>query len=334
MTPDTPLTHHAATQVPLICGPMYPCSNPELVAAASDAGAIGVVQPLSMTYVHGHDFREGLRLIKSITDHPIGMNALIEASSKIYHKRMVEWIDIALEEGVRFFITSLGKPRWVVDRVSAVGGVVYHDITERKWALKAVDSGVHGLIAVNRRAGGHAGPLGEVPLLEEVWDLGLPVVCAGGGGTPEQFVEALRLGYAGVQMGTRFIATTECRASTPYKQSILDADEDDIVLTERLTGIPVAVINTPYVQRQGTKSGHLARWMLRGRRTKHLMRTIYALKSARELKRTSLDEEGTKDYWQAGCSVSGIQEILSAREVVRRCANALAAAPDIGTASE
>lgn len=313
---------------------MYPCSNPELVAAASDAGAIGVVQPLSMTYVHGHDFREGLRLIKSITDRPIGMNALIEASSKTYHKRMVEWIDIALEEGVRFFITSLGKPRWVVDRVSAVGGVVYHDITERKWALKAVDCGVHGLIAVNRRAGGHAGPLGEVPLLEEVWDLGLPVVCAGGVGTPEQFVEALRLGYAGVQMGTRFIATTECRASTPYKQSILDADEDDIVLTERLTGIPVAVINTPYVQRQGTKSGHLARWMLRGRRTKHLMRTIYALKSARELKRTSLDEEGTKDYWQAGCSVSGIQEILSAREVVRRCANALAAAPDIGTASE
>ena len=334
MTLDTPLTHHAATQVPLICGPMYPCSNPELVAAASDAGAIGVVQPLSMTYVHGHDFREGLRLIKSITDRPIGMNALIEASSKTYHKRMVEWIDIALEEGVRFFITSLGKPRWVVDRVSAVGGVVYHDITERKWALKAVDCGVHGLIAVNRRAGGHAGPLGEVPLLEEVWDLGLPVVCAGGVGTPEQFVEALRLGYAGVQMGTRFIATTECRASTPYKQSILDADEDDIVLTERLTGIPVAVINTPYVQRQGTKSGHLARWMLRGRRTKHLMRTIYALKSARELKRTSLDEEGTKDYWQAGCSVSGIQEILSAREVVRRCANALAAAPDIGTASE
>ncbi|HIB09082.1 MAG TPA: nitronate monooxygenase, partial [Gemmatimonadetes bacterium] len=66
MTLDTPLTHHAATQVPLICGPMYPCSNPELVAAASDAGAIGVVQPLSMTYVHGHDFREGLRLIKSI----------------------------------------------------------------------------------------------------------------------------------------------------------------------------------------------------------------------------------------------------------------------------
>ena len=240
---------------------------------------------------------------------------------------MVEWIDISLEEGVRFFITSLGKPRWVVDRVSAAGGVVYHDITERKWALKALDSGVQGLIAVNRRAGGHAGPLAQAPLLQEVSDLGLPVVCAGGIGTPEEFVEALRLGYAGVQMGTRFIATTECRASTPYKQSILDAEEDDIVLTQRLSGIPVAVINTPYVQRRGTKSGFLARWMLRGPRTKHIMRTIYALKSTFELKRTSLDEQGTKDYWQAGCSVSGIDEILSAREVVKRCADALAAAP-------
>ena len=327
MRNDTPLTHHAGIQLPLICGPMYPCSNPELVAAASDAGAIGVVQPLSLTYVHGHDFREGLRLIKSITDRPIGINALIEASSKRYHNKMVEWIDISLEEGVRFFITSLGKPRWVVDRVSAAGGVVYHDITERKWALKALDSGVQGLIAVNRRAGGHAGPLAHAPLLDEVSDLGLPVVCAGGIGTPEEFVEALRLGYAGVQMGTRFIATTECRASTPYKQSILDAKEDDIVLTERLSGIPVAVINTPYVQRRGTKSGFLARWMLRGSRTKHIMRTIYALKSTFELKRTSLDEQGTKDYWQAGCSVSGIDEILSAREVVKRCADALAAAP-------
>ena len=67
--------------------------------------------------------------------------------------------------------------------------------------------------------------------------------------------------------------------------------------------------------------------MLRGPRTKHIMRTIYALKSTFELKRTSLDEQGTKDYWQAGCSVSGIDEILSAREVVKRCADALAAAP-------
>ena len=89
---------------------MYPCSNPELVAAVSEAGGIGIVQPISLTYVHGHDFREGLRLIRRLTSKPIGMNALIEQSSKAYHERMERWVDIALEEGVRFFVTSLGNP--------------------------------------------------------------------------------------------------------------------------------------------------------------------------------------------------------------------------------
>ena len=328
---DTVLARDAGVDVPLICGPMYPCSNVELVAAASAAGGLGVVQPVTLTYVFGLDFREGLRAIRSLTDRPIGMNALIEASSDTYRKRMEQWIEIALEEGVRFFITSLGKPRWVVDRVSQVGGVVYHDVTERKWAEKAVESGVHGLIAVNRRAGGHAGPKSARPLLDEVGDLGLPVVCAGGIGTPEEFASALRMGYAGVQMGTRFIATDECRASEPYKRAIVDAEEDDIVLTERLTGVPVAVINTPYVQRLGLKAGPVARRMLRGRKTKHWMRSIYALKSAWMLKRTALDTRGTTEYWQAGRSVSGIHRIIPAAEIIDACAAAARASQEPGS---
>ena len=64
----------------------------------NEAGGLGVVQPISLTYVHGHDFREGIHYMRSLTDKPIGMNALIEASSKTYHERMVRWIDIALEE--------------------------------------------------------------------------------------------------------------------------------------------------------------------------------------------------------------------------------------------
>ena len=315
---DTPLTRHAAIEAPLICGAMYPCSNPELVAAVSDAGGIGIVQPISLTYVHGHEFREGLRFIRRLTPKPIGMNALIEASSRRYHERMVEWVTVALEEGVRFFITSLGNPRWVCERVHAAGGHVYHDVTERKWGLKGKDAGVDGLIAVNRRAGGHAGPKSAEELLEELGPLGLPLVCAGGVGDAPDFVAALRMGYAGVQMGTRFIATPECRASTMYKQAIVTADEDDIVLSERITGVPVAVINTPYIQRMGLKAGPLARWMLRGHRTKHWMRTIYALKSIWQLKRSSLDETGTKDYWQAGKSVAGIHDIEPAAEIVRR----------------
>ncbi len=318
----TPFTEHARVAVPLICGAMYPCSNPELVAAVSEAGGLGVVQPVSMIYVHGHDFREGLKLIRRLTTRPIGMNALIEQSSRVYRERMERWVDIALEEGVRFFITSLGNPRWVVERVGAVGGIVYHDATERKWARKALDGGVHGLVAVNARAGGHAGPRSPEALLDELGDLGVPVVCAGGVGDERDFVHAMRCGYDGVQMGTRFIATPECHATEEYKRAIVESGEDDIVLTERITGVPVSVIRTPYIERVGTKAGPAARWLLRNRRTKHWMRAFYTLRSFRQLKRASLGES-PDDYWQAGKSVAGIHSVEPAGEIVRSFAEAL-----------
>ena len=319
---ETPLTRDAGVAVPLIGGAMFPCSNPELVAAVSEAGAIGIVQPLSMEYVFGRLLRDGLRLIKRLTGKPVGMNVLIEQSSRLYLERMRRYVDIALEEGVRFFITSLGKPRWVVDRVAAAGGLVYHDVTERKWALKGLDSGVRGLIAVNDRAGGHAGPRSAEQLVDELGDLGVPLVCAGGIGDAEGFAAALRLGYAGAQLGTRFIATTECSAHADYKRAIVDADAEDIVLRERVTGVPLAVIRTPYVERVGTRAGPVARWLLRHRRTKHLMRTIYALGSAWRLKRSHLAGPSSRDYWQAGKSVSGITSIEPAGEIVRRFAAA------------
>jgi nitronate monooxygenase len=279
-----------------------------------------------MVYVHGHDLREGLRLIRRLTSKPIGMNVLIERSSRTYEERMRRWLDVALEEGVRFFVTSLGKPRWVVDRVAPAGGVVYHDVTERKWAERALESGVHGLIAVNDRAGGHAGPRSAELLIEELGGLGKPVICAGGVGDERAFVAALRLGYAGVQMGTRFIATDECRVHPDYKRRIVEAGEDDIVLTERVTGVPLAVIRTPYVERVGTRASLLARWMLRGRRTKYLMRTIYGLRYVWKLKRAVLDGGSSRDYWQAGKSVAGITGVEPAGLIVRRCAAAARAA--------
>ena len=319
----TAFTRHTGVQVPLICGPMYPCSNPELVAAVSDARGLGLVQAISLTYVHGHEFGAGLEYIRSLTDKPIGFNALIEASNKAYLDRMRRWIDIALEGGVRFFITSLGNPKWVCERVHGLGGVVYHDVTERKWAQKGIDGGVDGLIAVNARAGGHAGPHSPEALFEELAPFGKPIVSAGGVGTPAEFARHLRLGYAAVQLGTRFIATPECKASDAYKQAILDAGENDIVLTERLTGVPVAVIRNPYVERLGTKAGPLARWMLKGRKTKHWMRTWYGLSSVRRLKKSLMTDDTTSEYWQAGKSVAGIHEITPAGDIVREFAAAM-----------
>ncbi len=319
-------TTQAGIETPIICGPMYPCSNPELVAAVSESGGLGIVQPISLTYVHGYDFREGLRYIHQLTSKPIGMNVLIEKSSKRYHEKMVQWIDIALEEGVKFFITSLGKPDWVVDKVHAAGGIVYHDVTERKWALKGLNAGVDGLIAVNNRAGGHAGEKTTQALFEEIQDFDVPIICAGGIGSENDFLNALNTGYAGVQMGTRFIATKECHVPEPYKAAIVSATEKDIVLTECVTGIPVSVILTPYIKRLGLKAGFLARWMLKHRQMKYLMRMIYVLKSLRQLKLAIKDETGSQDYWQAGKSVSGVKKIESVPEIIERFSSTLATA--------
>jgi nitronate monooxygenase len=319
---NTHLTRDAGIALPIIGGAMFPCSNPELVAAVSEAGGIGIVQPTSLTYVHRYEFLPGMQHIRKLTSKPIGMNVLLESSSRVYRERMVQWLDIALEEGVRFFVTSLGKPRWVVDRVAQVGGHVYHDVTERKWADKALESGVHGLIAVNSRAGGHAGPRTPEQLIDELKPLGLPLVCAGGIGTAAEFVHALRLGYDGVQLGTRFIATTECTATQAYKNAIVRAQESDIVLSERVTGVPLAVINTDYVRRMGTRAGPIARRMLRGRKTKHWMRLFYAVRSAMLLRRASLDPSTPQDYWQAGKSVRGIDQVRSVAEIMTEFADA------------
>jgi nitronate monooxygenase len=314
----TTFTEQVGIEVPLICGAMYPCSNPELVAAVSAAGGIGIIQPLSMIYVHRHDLREGIRLMRGITDKPIGFNAIVEKSSKVYEDRMRRWIDVALEEGVRFFITALGKPDWVVKKVHAVGGVVYHDVTERKWAERALDGGVDGLICVNNRAGGHAGARAPQDLYDELNDLGVPLVCAGGIGDEKGFVDALSLGYAGVQLGTRFIATAECHAHDDYKRAIVQAKARDIVLTERISGVPVAVIETDYVKKVGTKAGFVAKRMLRHPKLKHYARMYYSLRSLVQLKRASLQGTNYRDYFQAGRSVEGIDAIEPAAEVVAR----------------
>ena len=300
---------HAKIEVPVICGAMYPCSNPELVAAVSEAGGIGIIQPISMSYVHGYELRQGIRYIRSLTQKPVGMNALIEQSSKRYHERMVEWVDIALEEGVRFFVTSLGKPAWVVERVHAAGGFVYHDVTEPKWAIKGLEGGVDGLIAVNNRAGGHTGSNSLEDLAKDLSEYKVPLIAAGGISTVTDFTAALQSGYQGVQLGTRFIATTECTASDAYKQAIINAAEDDVVLSERLTGIPVSVIRTAYVERTGTQAGSFARWLLSGPKTKHLMRMIYMLRSLHKLKGSLSSESDEVQYWQAGKSVAGIEKI-------------------------
>ncbi len=84
---------HAGIEVPLLCGAMYPCSNPELVAAVSAAGGMGIIQPLSLVFVHGHTFPEGLAAIRRTTAKPIGLNVIVEKSVAAYERRMRVYVD-------------------------------------------------------------------------------------------------------------------------------------------------------------------------------------------------------------------------------------------------
>jgi len=304
-------------EVPIIGGPMYPCSNPELVAAVSEAGGIGIVQPVSLTYVHGYEFEEGLTYIKSLTSKPIGMNVLIEKSSLKYQKRMQKWIDIALDEGVKFFITSLGKPDWVVEQVHARGAKVYHDVTELKWAEIAVEAKVDGLICVNSNAGGHAGNLDALELFNELKTLDIPLICAGGIGDKQAYDEMLSLGYEGVQMGTRFIASAECKVPVDYKEAIVKASKEDIVFSENLTGVKVSVINTPYIQRLGLKPNAFFSWMLESSFFKGFVRLFYVMRSVKNLKGLIKGEKSQQGFFQAGKSVDTIKNIESVEEIIK-----------------
>jgi nitronate monooxygenase len=324
---ETAFTRHAGVQYPIIGGAMYPCSNPELVAAVSRAGGLGIVQPVSLVYAHKHEYRTGLRRIKDLAGgRPIGVNLLVEASSKVYLERNRRWLITALEEGVRFFVTALGDPRWVVDLAKAKGAVVYHDVTERKWAEKALKGGVDGLICVNDQAGGHAGTLSPEQLRKSLGDLGVPLICAGGIGDEKDLVKALKLGFAGVQLGTRFIATTECEAHGDYKQAILKAKASDIVLTRRITGVPVAVIGTAYIKRTGTEAGWFAKMLLAGNRTKHAARLFYSLRSIWQLEQSLKKGSAYRDYFQAGKSVEGIDRIEPVGTIMERFTGAARAA--------
>jgi nitronate monooxygenase len=276
-----------------------------------------------MVFVHKLNLRAGIKRIRELTQKPIGFNAIVEKTSKVYEDRMRRWVDEALQAGVRFFITALGNPRWVVDKVHAVGGIVYHDVTDRRWAEKALEGGVDGLICVNNRAGGHAGTSTAERLFAELHDLGRPLVCAGGIGDERDFSKIIALGYAGAQLGTRFIATTECTAHADYKQAILRAGEQDIVLTEKISGVPVAVIDSPYVRKMGTKAGPIARRLLRHSKAKHYMRMFYSIKSIWQLKQSNRRGMSYRDFFQAGKSVAGIHTIERTADIVARFSLAL-----------
>jgi nitronate monooxygenase len=362
------LLHDTGATVPVICGPMYPGSNPELVAAVSDAGGFGVVQPISLTKLYGHDFREGLQLIKRLTDKPFGVNFTI-VNNKRYLRQMGararqlprlalpaarvldwlfpssprpplradrpahpfstplppiflradEWMDIAIDEGVKFFLTSLGKPDAIVRVAEKHGVVVYHDVHTPAVAQKAADAGVHGLNCLNSSMGGQTGNRDAETFANELVTLGLdrlPLVQAGGVGDESDLEAALSLGYAGAQLGTRFLATHEANVTDAYKAAICAASPDDIVWTNKLAGTNSSVIRTAQIEAGGLRVGPITSWLLRNSYTKTLVRTAMLIRVMERYKQAAFDE--SCELWQAGKGVGKITAVESCADVVAK----------------
>ena len=303
-------------KTPVVCGPMYPGSNPELVAAVSEAGGFGVVQPVALTSLYGHDFREGLQLIKQLTDKPFGVNfTIFGGANKKYHEQMKEWMEISIEEGIKFFLTSLGKPDAVVKTAKEHGIKVYHDVPNKKVALAMRDSGVDGLNCINWRGGGQTGIQAAEQFMEELHDIDIPLICAGGIGDAEDFKQALKLGYAGVQLGTRFLATNECIITDAYKQAIVDSSEDDIVWTNKIAGNNSSVIKTDDIMKGGLQTGPVINYMLRKPNLKKYARMWLMSKGLRNYSKTAFSDD--VKFWQAGKGLGNITSVESVADVMK-----------------
>ncbi len=303
-------------RTPVVCGPMYPGSNPELVAAVSENGGLGVVQPVALTSLYGHDFREGLQLIKQLTDRPFGVNfTIFGGANKKYHEQMKEWMQISIEEDVKFFLTSLGKPDSVVKVAKEHGVKVYHDVPNKKVALAMRDSGVDGLNCINWRGGGQTGIQAAEQFIEELQDIEIPLICAGGIGNAEDFRQVLEMGYAGVQLGTRFLATHECKITDSYKQAIVDSSEEDIVWTNKIAGNNSSVIKTDDIMRGGLRTGPVINYMLRNPNLKKYARMWLMSKGIRNYSKTAFSDD--VKFWQAGKGLGNIDSVDSVADVMK-----------------
>jgi len=306
-------------EVPIICGPMYPGSNPELVAAVSEAGGMGVVQPVALTAIYGHDFREGLQLIKKLTNKPFGVNfTIFGGANKKFHELMKEWMEISIEEGVKFFLTSLGKPNEVVKIAKQHDIKVYHDVPNKKVALAMRDAGVDGLNCINWRGGGQTGIQSAEKFMEELHDIGIPLICAGGIGNATDFQKALDMGYAGAQLGTRFLATHECIITDTYKQAIVNSTEAGIVWTNKIAGNNSSVIKTPDIMKGGLRTGPIISYMLTKKRWKNYARSYLSSRGLKKYSEATFDDK--VEYWQAGKGVGNITSVESVAEVMKEFA--------------
>jgi len=222
---------------------LFIISNPKLVIAQCIAGVVGSMPALNAR--PAEQLEEWLIEITEALDahnkaHPDRPSAPY-AINQIVHKsndRLEHDMAMCVKYKVPIIITSLGAREDINAAAHSYGGVVLHDIINNKHAHKAIEKGADGLIAVAAGAGGHAGVKSPFALIQEIrqWFDG-PVALSGAISTGDAVLAAQAMGADFAYIGSAFIATEEARAVDAYKQSIVDSNSDDIVLSNLFTGV-------------------------------------------------------------------------------------------------
>ncbi|CAM6005649.1 unnamed protein product [Sphagnum balticum] len=307
----TRFTKLLGCEYPIIAGPMFLVSTEKLVSEVSNSGGVGGAP--SLNWKTSELFDQALATIKSQTKKPFAVNLIVNKANP----RVERDLDLCVKHKVPLVITSLGNPKSVIDKVHAYGGKVFCDVIDLKYALKVQDQGCDGVTAVSAGAGGHAGPTSPLVLLPYLKKhLKVPIVAAGGIMLGRQILAALILGADAVQLGTRFIATTEAGVTQDYKQAILDFSPEDIVLTTRISGTPAAVIKTRYIEKLGLDLNPLEKILLKNEKTKKYMKMLRYFLGQGILEKAAT-QTTWKNVWSAGQGVGLIDKISPASEVMK-----------------
>lgn len=233
-------------EYPIFAAPMGFVTGPELAAAVSNAGGLGI---LSFSGNPAKVLRERIRYLRSLTDKPFGVNLL-------QHYPIEEHVTVCLDEKVPVLSFFWGDPAPYVQTAHDAGIKVINQVGSVDEAIKSSRAGVDIIIAQGVEAGGHvAGEVTTISLVPRVVDAvsPLPVVAAGGIADARGLVAALALGAEGVVLGTRFIASTESSAHPIYKRKVIEANEGDTVRTTLFgygwPNAPHRTLKTPFVER-------------------------------------------------------------------------------------
>lgn len=289
---------------------MFLISNADMLIEAIKSGITGCIP--AHNYRTNSEFKDAIEMIRKKASGPIGINLIVNKSNV----KLKQQLNSCLELKVDYIITSLGSPEKIINACKPLGIKVFCDVVDVKYALKVQNLGCDAIIAVNKEAGGHAGPTPAKALIPElVAACSIPVISAGGVSNGKQMKQMMDLGACGISMGSPFIATDEAKVSDAYKQAIVDYGAKDIVLTEKLSGSPCTVINTPYVQKVGTKRNFLETLLSKNKKLKKFIKMLTWYKGTKALERSAFNTT-YETVWCAGPSIEGVKSIRPVKQVV------------------